>query len=195
MSAAPALTLDADHANLARRAKDGDEAAFEEILRRYQRPIYDYCRRLVNDPAAAEDLAHETFVKFFFALPQYDAAKPLSPYIFRIAHNHCLDWLRKKRVTLIPLSWEDEEGEEVTWDVPDGRPAPDEDLAAAELARALDAALETMPPLYRAALILRFREDLSYEEIASTLGLPVGTVKAQISRGREKLQRKLREHV
>jgi RNA polymerase sigma-70 factor (ECF subfamily) len=145
---------------LARRAAAGEEAAFEELVGRYSRPILDYCRRLVGHATAAEDLAQEVFVKFYLALSSFDPSRAVSPFLYRIAHNHCMDWLRKKKVPTVPLVWEDEDG------------------GARE-----------------AEAIMRHRQGMTYEEIAEALDTPLGTVKARIHRGREKLQQKLAKYV
>jgi RNA polymerase sigma-70 factor (ECF subfamily) len=184
-----------DENEWARLAAAGDEAAFESLVNRFSRAILDYCRRMAGD-AFAEDLAQETFVKFYFALPQYDPAKPVSPYLYRIAHNHCLDHLRKKKLETLPLVVEDgETGAAVELDVADDKLAPDELVHRAEVQQAVDDALASLPPIYRSALVMRYREGLAYEEIATALDLPLGTVKAQIHRGREKLQQKLAAYV
>ncbi|NIT35032.1 MAG: sigma-70 family RNA polymerase sigma factor [candidate division Zixibacteria bacterium] len=194
-TAPPANVAEAEGA-LARRAAAGDEAAFEDLVVKYSRPILDYCRRLVGDVAFAEDLAQETFVKFYLALPTFDPSKAVSPFLYRIAHNHCLDWLRKKKVPTVPLVWKDEAGEGLREvDAPDLTLAPDELVERAEVREAVDEALASLPPTYRGALIMRHREGMSYEEIAEVLELPLGTVKARIHRGREKLQQKLAKYV
>jgi len=179
-----------------RRAREGDEPAFEAIVHKFSRPILDYCRRMVGDATAAEDLAQETFVKFYLALAAFELGKPVSPYLYRIAHNHCLDWMRKKKVPTVSLLVQDgESGEEVELDVPDAKLAPDELANRAEVQAAIDEALATLPVTYRGALIMRYREGMSYEDIAAALQLPLGTVKAQIHRGRDKLQQKLQAFV
>jgi RNA polymerase sigma-70 factor (ECF subfamily) len=194
-AAVPANEADADSA-LARRAAAGDEASFEELVNKYSRRILDYCRRLVGDATVAEDLAQETFVKFYLGLSGFDPSKPVSPYLYRIAHNHCLDWLRKKRVPTVPLVWEDEGGRGLREaDAPDRTLAPDELVERLEVHQAVDEALASLPPTYRGALIMRHREGMSYEEIAEALQMPLGTVKARIHRGRDKLQQKLAKYV
>ncbi|UCH78505.1 MAG: sigma-70 family RNA polymerase sigma factor [Candidatus Coatesbacteria bacterium] len=180
---------------LARRAAAGEEAAFEELVGRYSRPILDYCRRLVGDATAAEDLAQEVFVKFYLALSSFDPSRAVSPFLYRIAHNHCMDWLRKKKVPTVPLVWEDEDGGAREVEAPDSSLAPDALFERAEVARAIDEALASLPPTYRSALIMRHRQGLTYEEIAEALDTPLGTVKARIHRGREKLQQKLAKYV
>ena len=194
-AAVSANEADADSA-LAQRAAAGDEASFEDLVNKYSRRILDYCRRLVGDATVAEDLAQETFVKFYLGLSGFDPSKRVSPYLYRIAHNHCLDWLRKKRVPTVPLVWEDEEGRGLREaDAPDRTLAPDELVERLEVRRAVDDALAELPPTYRGALIMRHREGMSYAEIAEALQMPLGTVKARIHRGREKLQQKLAKYV
>jgi len=194
-AAVSANEADADSA-LAQRAAAGDEASFEDLVNKYSRRILDYCRRLVGDATVAEDLAQETFVKFYLGLSGFDPSKRVSPYLYRIAHNHCLDWLRKKRVPTVPLVWEDEEGRGLREaDAPDRTLAPDELVERLEVRQAVDDALAELPPTYRGALIMRHREGMSYEEIAEALEMPLGTVKARIHRGREKLQQKLAKYV
>ncbi len=185
-----------DETALARRACAGDAAAFEALVNKYSRPILDYCRRLVGNATVAEDLAQEAFVKFYLGLSHFDPAKRVSPYLYRIAHNHCLDWLRKKKVPTVPLVWEDENGGGTRdAEVSDRSLAPDELAARAEVQQAIDAALAALPPTYRGALIMRHREGMSYDEIAAALELPLGTVKARIHRGRDILQQKLAKYV
>ncbi len=194
-AAVSANEADADSA-LAQRAAAGDETSFEDLVNKYSRRILDYCRRLVGDATVAEDLAQETFVKFYLGLSGFDPYKRVSPYLYRIAHNHCLDWLRKKRVPTVPLVWEDEEGRGLREaDVPDRTLAPDELVERLEVRQVIDDALAALPPTYRGALIMRHREGMSYEEIAEALEMPLGTVKARIHRGREKLQQKLAKYV
>lgn len=187
--------IDPDSA-LAQRAAAGDEAAFEDLVNKYSGPILNFCRRLVGDATVAEDLAQEAFVKFYLGLSHFDPAKAVSPYLYRIAHNHCLDWLRKKKVPTVPLVWEDEDGGEArVADAPDSSLAPDALVERAEVQGAIDEALASLPPVYRSALIMRHREGLSYEEIAEALDMPIGTVKARIHRGRGILQQKLAKFV
>lgn len=186
---APGEQARAEVASLVRRARQGDDGAFEEIVNLYGRRIVAYCHRMAG--ASAEDLAQEIFVKLYLALPRFDLEKPLTPFLFRIAHNHCLDMLRKKRVPTVSLVRDGEEGGREI-DHPNGRPSPEDLAQRAEVLGAVEEAMNSLPPAYRSALVLRHVEGLSYEEIAETLGLPMGTVKARIHRGRERLQQKLR---
>jgi RNA polymerase sigma-70 factor (ECF subfamily) len=180
----------ADPSNLIQRACRGDEAAFGELVNLYQHRIIGYCYRMTG--SGAEDLAQEVFVKLYLVLDRFDTSKPLAPFLFRIAHNHCLDSLKKKTIQTVPLLREDEKEE-----VPhlDGTPNPEDLMQKVEVQQAVQEALASMPVLYRSVLIMRHVEGLSYEEISETLDLPLGTVKARIHRGRELLQQKLRSFV
>jgi RNA polymerase sigma-70 factor (ECF subfamily) len=177
-----------DISALLRRARAGDEGAFEAIVNLYSRRIVGYCHRMVGQ--GAEDLAQEVFVKLFLALDRLDTERPLAPFIFRIAHNHCLDALRRKKVPTVPLVKGEEEGREVQH--ADERPTPEELAQSAEAMRAVEEALESIPAEQRSARIMWHVEGMTYEEISATLGLPMGTIKARIHRGRERLQQKLR---
>ena len=178
----------ADESDLVRRARAGDDEAFERIVRLYSHRVVRYCARMVG--GGAEDLAQEIFVKLYLALDTFDLRRPLPPFLFRIAHNHCLDALRKKKVPMVSLVKDEEEDRETQH--ADEKPTPEQLAQRAEVIRAVEAALEALPPDYRSALVMACVEGMSYEEISETLGLPMGTVKARIHRGREKLQQMLR---
>jgi RNA polymerase sigma-70 factor (ECF subfamily) len=182
----------ATDAEIVLHALRGHEAAAREIVRRYQRPVYNLVSRIVRDPAAAEDLAQDTFLKIFRSLGTFDPRLRLSAWILKIAHNTALDHLRRARFQFLSL-------DEDTGDEP-GAANVLEDLAAvwpdraaerSHLAAAIDAALDELRPEFRAALTLRYHEDLDYAEIAAILEVPVGTVKTFLHRGRLALARQL----
>jgi RNA polymerase sigma-70 factor (ECF subfamily) len=175
------------------QAKLGEDDAYAWLLARYKGAIYDYCRRMVRGEDA-RDLAQETFVKAFLSIKKFDERKRFSPWLFRIAHNLVIDYLRKKRAVIYSMTvTNDSETREI--DFADGSKMPDELLSRKEIREAFDAALNSLDADYKEVLILRHREGLSYDEIANALGLPLGTVKARIHRGREKLKQKLRPYV
>jgi RNA polymerase sigma-70 factor (ECF subfamily) len=180
-----------DEPSLAQQARQGDEAAFETLVRRYQRRLLAYCRRMTGPAGPTEDLAQEVFVKLYLALPTVDPQRPIRAFLFRIAHNHCLDWLRKRRVATVPLAYpDDEDGHER--DPLDAAPSPEDLVRREEVGAAVDRALARVPEAYRSVLIMRHQADLAYEEIASALSIPIGTVKARLHRGRAHLQQSLR---
>jgi RNA polymerase sigma-70 factor (ECF subfamily) len=173
---------------LAARAAGGSSAAFHELVRRFERPILSLIQRMVHDPALAEDLAQETFVKAYRKLDSFDPARKLSSWLFKIAHNTTLDHLRRKHPRTVPLEAGRGEDDE-TWEV---LPAPEEEAPdrraeRSELASGIGAALARMRPKYREVLLLRFQHGLSYEEIAEVTGVRLGTVKIQLHRARKRL--------
>ena len=162
-------------------AQAGSQPAFQEIVRRYQRPVFNLVVRIVRDPALAEDIAQETFLKTFRSLPTYDPDRRFSSWILRIANNAALDAIRRKRVDPV-----------VHIDV--GEPAvppPPDQVEAAARGRAIESALATLRPEYRAAVVLRYQEGLSYEEVADVLDIPEGTVKTFVHRARKELAERL----
>ncbi|RPI79908.1 MAG: sigma-70 family RNA polymerase sigma factor [Desulfobacteraceae bacterium] len=180
-----------DSSNLIKRACGGDEAAFGELVHFYQQRLIGYCHRMTG--SGAEDLAQEIFIKFYLALDRFDLSRPIDPFLFRIAHNHCLDALKKKTVPTIPLIKKEEGEKEIQ--IEDNKPNAEDLMQKNEVQKAVNQALASVPVLYRSALIMYHVEDLSYEEISGALDLPLGTVKARIHRGRELLQQKLQPFV
>jgi len=180
-----------DSSNLIKRARTGDETAFGELVNFYQQRLIGYCHRMTG--SGAEDLAQDIFIKFYLALDRFDVSKPIDPFLFRIAHNHCLDALKKKSIQTVALVKKDEDEKEIQ--IKDGKPNPEELIQKVEVQKAVNQALVSLPVLYRSALIMWHVEGLSYEEISESLNLPIGTIKARIHRGRELLQQKLRPFV
>ncbi|HEX2163745.1 MAG TPA: sigma-70 family RNA polymerase sigma factor [Thermoanaerobaculia bacterium] len=177
-------------AELAISAREGSEAAFRELVERFERPVFSLIVRMVRDRSLAEDLTQETFVKAYRNLAAYDAERKLSSWLFKIAHNATIDHLRRREVETVPLdaSPDDEERPGLDRRLAD-RTARGPDLAVGrgELARALEAAVAELRPEYREVVLMRFAEDLSYQEIALATGLPLGTVKTHLHRARKEL--------
>jgi RNA polymerase sigma-70 factor (ECF subfamily) len=184
----------ATDAEIVLHALRGHEPAGREIVRRFERPVYNLVSRMVRDPAAAEDLTQDTFLKIFRSLGTFDPRLRLSAWILKIAHNTALDHLRRARFQFLSLD-EDEDGEHGTADLLEDLAAvwPDRATERSHLVAAIDLALDAIRPDYRAALTLRYQEDLDYAEIASVLEVPVGTVKTFLHRGRLALARQLAE--
>ncbi|HEU5162605.1 MAG TPA: sigma-70 family RNA polymerase sigma factor, partial [Thermoanaerobaculia bacterium] len=155
-------------ARLVAQALAGAESAFEQIVRRYQRPVIGLIARLTGDRALAEDLAQETFVKAFRSLAAFDTTRRLSSWLFRIAHNTAIDALRRARtLPAAPLD------DDYRTDALDAAAAPVEPdpVEREALAGALEAALGRLRPDHRTAVILRYEEGLSFEDIAHVLGV------------------------
>jgi len=170
------------------QARRGNQEACREIVRRYERPIFNMIVRMVRDRALAEDLSQDTFLKAFSRLDRYDPAYRLSNWLFKIAHNTVIDHVRKQKSAALPID-SLSRGEDLSA-LDAGDPAardPIETLAQAELARAVDSAMASLRPEYRQVVVLRYQEELSHEEIARITGLPVGTVKSHLHRARAQL--------
>ncbi|MCU0241083.1 MAG: sigma-70 family RNA polymerase sigma factor [Vicinamibacteria bacterium] len=178
-----------------RAAQAGQEEAFAKIVGHFGRRVLGYCRRLTCAAEEAEDLAQEVFVKLYLALPTLDSSRALAPFLFRTAHNHCIDWLRRQRLPIAVFAPHDDDGLAAAIDPPDDRATPEEGLLQDELHAAVEAGLAELPIEYRATLLLRHREGLAYEDIAATLQIPLATVKSRLHRGRERLKQKLQSYV
>jgi RNA polymerase sigma-70 factor (ECF subfamily) len=154
-------------------------------VRRYQRPVIGFIARLIGDRATAEDLAQETFVKAHRSLAAFDTTRRLSSWLFRIAHNTAVDALRRSRAPTVSL---DDRAES------DGEPAaPDaaDPVERKALGRALEAALAQLRPDFRAAVLLRYEEGLSFDEIGHVLGIPETTARSHVHRARKELAQHL----
>ena len=175
-----------------RRCKRGEEAAFAEMLTRYRGAIYNLCYRMTRKPEDARDLAQEVFIKVFSLLDRFDESYAFSSWLFRIATNHCIDHLRRNRLRFLSLDQGlGPEGDEYEFQLPDQGPEPDTVLQRKEALERLSEVIADLPPHYRAITLLRHDQQLSYEEIATILQLPLGTVKARIHRARNMIQQML----
>src|SRR5512138_1149521 len=165
-----------DH-ELVAAARDGDELAFQEVVRRYRTPITNFVYRMLNDYEMAIDLAQETFVRVFTSIGRYEANYSFSTYIYRIASNLAISEIRKRKrrkvVSLFGI-FTGEDGEPVEHDPADDRQLAEDALLEDERKRVVRRAIASLPEKYRTALVLRDIEDHSYEEIAAILDLSEG---------------------
>jgi RNA polymerase sigma-70 factor (ECF subfamily) len=174
-------------------AQDGDEAAFRELIRRYQRPIFSIIYRMVGDRELAEDLAQETFIKVLNAIDSYRPEHKFSSWIFKIANNAAIDHLRRRELDTLSLdgapdALTSERQEATALQVRDRTESPLEEMEARELGSQIERAIARLRPEYRSCIMLRHVEGRAYEEIAEILGLPLGTVKTYIHRARAELR-------
>ncbi|HEX6250092.1 MAG TPA: sigma-70 family RNA polymerase sigma factor [Gemmatimonadaceae bacterium] len=179
-------------------AKEGREAAFRELVRRYERPVFSLVFRLVRDRDTAEDLAQETFVKVLNNIERYRPEFKFSSWLFKIANNVAIDHLRKRSVDTVSLDgsrWatSTDEMQATSVRAVDTSQSALEELESRELGGAIERAIGSLRPEYRACILLRHVEDRSYEEIAATLDLPLGTVKTYIHRARHELRKALED--
>lgn len=168
--------------DLAIRARRGEAEAFGDLVRRYQTSIFNVCYRLLGERREAEDLAQEAFVRAYQRLESFDAERPFGPWMRRVAANLCLNRLQLDRPPAAPL---DEERDEDTASTPE---VAQEHTERAELLRA---ALLGLPGHYRAVIELRHFQELSYDEIATALHLPLSDVKSHLFRARKMLAERL----
>jgi RNA polymerase sigma-70 factor (ECF subfamily) len=177
-------------------AQEGREVAFRELIRRYERPVFSLVFRMCRDRAMSEDLAQETFIKVLNNIDKYDPAFKFSSWLFKIANNLAIDHLRKRRVSTISIDGAPDattasQIEATSFELASQGESALEALEAKELGSAIEQAIARLRPEYRACIMLRHVEDRSYEEIAATLDLPLGTVKTYIHRARHELRKAL----
>ena len=185
-------------ADVVRLAQQGRELAFRELVRRYERPVFSLVFRMVRDREMAEDLAQDAFVKVLNHIDRYSPEFKFSSWLFKIANNVAIDHLRRRRIETIsmdgsPHASSATEVEATAFDIGDDQETALEEMEARELGSAIERAIATLRPEYRACIMLRHVEDRSYEEIAATLDLPLGTVKTYIHRARHELRKALED--
>lgn len=175
---------------LIRRAQRGDADAFEQLLLEHQKNVYNLCYRMAGNPDDAMDLSQETFLRAWRCLDQYQFASAFSTWLYRLCSNICIDFLRRRRrQQTVPLTFEDADGEEQTYAVPDPAPLPEEQVELKLTRETLAAAMAQLLPEHRAVLQLRVVNEMSYEQIADVLDIQIGTVKSRLSRARNQLKR------
>ncbi|MGB7624589.1 MAG: sigma-70 family RNA polymerase sigma factor [Terriglobia bacterium] len=174
---------------LVRRALKGEERAFEELVRRYQKPIVNFIARMVGNYDLALDLSQDVFVKAFVALRTYNEGFKFGSWIFKIASNTVIDHLRKASPAISsldkPVATEDDE---IQMDLASTALVPDEELEQTETRNILVQLIRQLPEAYRHMIVLRHINELSYEEMAEITELPLGTVKNRTFRAREMMR-------
>jgi len=173
---------------LVKKALDGDEKAFARLLSRYKDTIYFMLLKMLNNRADAEDLTIEAFGKAFKNLNQYSPTYAFSTWLFKIASNNCIDYLRKRRGMMISLENEQEQGEnsEISR-IKSKELNPEDRFIRKQKAILLHNVVRKLKPHYQNLVELRYFREMSYEEISKELHLPLGTVKAQLFRARQML--------
>jgi len=180
-------------AELAELCLDGDESAARELISRFERPVFSLIYRMVRDRELAEDLAQEAFVKTFNNMRMYDPQQKFSSWLFKIAYNLTIDYLRRKRVPTVSLQGAPDavtpDQQAATTITPEAPGLGPEDRAeASELGTHLERAIARLRPEYRTAIILRHVQGYPYGEIADVMDKPLGTVKTYIHRARHELR-------
>ena len=179
----------------------GDERAYAELMNRYRRPVYHMILKMVRNVDDAEDLTIESFAKAFRSLHRFKKDFTFSTWLFRIATNNTIDFIRKKKLNTLSIenTYTDDDGQSVSIDVEDdGMLNPQEEAIKAQKEEIIQVFVGMLPSKYQKLVRLRYFHELSYEEIAEELDAPLGTVKAQLHRARElmyDLVKNKKEHI
>jgi RNA polymerase sigma-70 factor, ECF subfamily len=193
----PALDLiNLPDADVVALAQEGRDSAYRELIRRYERPVFSLIFRMVRDRELSEDLSQETFIKVLNHIDRYRPEFKFSSWLFKIANNLAIDHLRRRQIDTISMSGsphaESAEALEATsFEIASQQESALEELASREVGTAIEQAIAALRPEYRSCIMLRHVEGRSYEEIAATLDLPLGTVKTYIHRARHELREAL----
>ncbi len=156
----------------------GNQEAFTQLVEAFQRPVYNLCYRMLGDSDEAEDAAQETFLRVYKNIKRYDHQRPFSTWLLSIAAHLCIDQLRKRRMVLVSMDGTP------SLDPPDGLPGPEVSYFLKEDQKRVQALLKTLSPQDRAAIIMYYWYDFSYEEISHSLSLTVSAVKSRLHRAR-----------
>ena len=179
-----------------KKALKGDQAAYRAILKKYHDQVYNLLYRMVHDKDEVEDLTQEAFIKAFNSLHNFNEEFAFSTWLYKIATNNCIDYIRKKKLATFSIDkpLESKDGE-YSFEIPDSSYEPDKTLIAGQRSKILEDAVNALPEKYRQVILMRHTEDKDYQEIADELKLPLGTVKAHIFRAREILYKRLKKKI
>jgi RNA polymerase sigma factor, sigma-70 family len=173
--------------DLISRVIRGREDGFEELVRRYQRPIAGYVYRMLGDYDSSLDVTQEVFIKVYGSIEKYSSEYKFSTWLYRIAHNAAIDHMRRNPTNSQSLETESENGTyQLQFHSPE--PNPEQNRERSEWRTEIDAVVKCLPTAYRELILLRHSRDLSYDEIADVTGLPLGTVKNRLFRAREMMR-------
>lgn len=175
-------------------AVEGDESAYAKLVEKYRKPLFFHISKLVKDRDHIEDLVQEAFMKAFGNLKSYNTDYAFSTWLYRIATNHSIDYLRKKKLQTLSIDEpiKTKEGE-IEIELPDESSQSDRDIIRKQRKKIIRKSIEDLPEKYRQVIEMRHMEEKSYQEISEILDLPLGTVKAHIFRAREMLYKSLKD--
>ncbi len=178
-----------DYQLVCRAREEGDQRAYADLMRMYREPIYLMLLKMTNNPTEADDLTIEAFGKAFASLHLYTPTHAFSTWLFSIATNNCVDFIRKKRLQTIYLDdmRTTTDGDAYEYPIPSEAGNPEEDVIHQQRVQILREVVRTLKPRYRKLVEMRYFDELSYEEIAAALDMPLGTVKVQLFRAKELL--------
>lgn len=174
---------------LVQKALEGNTKSYDKLMNRYKRNVYYIALKFLNNQNDAEDATQECFMKAFASLDKYEAKFAFSTWLYKIASNTCVDIIRKKKMELLSLTHSNGEDDNSEIQINDTKfYTPDDGLERKERKEIINKIVSSLPEKYRILIELRYYEELSYEEIAVSTNLPLGTVKAQLNRAKTILQ-------
>jgi RNA polymerase sigma factor (sigma-70 family) len=192
-SLSPSDSSEQDRA-LVKQALEGNEAAYKALVNKYSKALTMHVQRLVRKPEEVDDLVQESFIKAFSALDSYSIEYAFSTWLYKIATNHAIDYLRKRKLKTYSIDKpRDTKEGAVEFELPDATYRPDRHIVADQRRQLIQDAIDALPEKYHKVIVMRHQQEKSYEEIARELDLPLGTVKAHIFRARELLNKFLRD--
>ena len=181
---------------LIEEALKGKQASYERLMKKYYQLIHNLVYRMISRKEDVEDLTQEAFIKAFNSLHNFDKQFAFSTWLFKIATNNAIDYLRKKKLATFSIDKDfDSEDNDMKFEIPDIEYKPDRLLIDEQMKIVLDQAIESLPDKYRLVIVMRHKQEKEYEEIAQELKIPLGTVKAHIFRGRELLNKYLKDKI
>jgi RNA polymerase sigma-70 factor (ECF subfamily) len=191
MITANALTLEnlrtLTDGELIEKAIAGREDGFEELVRRYQRPITSYVYRMLGNYDASLDVTQEIFIKVYNSMTRYSSEYKFSTWLYKIAHNASIDYMRRNSVSQQSLEAENKDGS-YELQIESKRLSPEQERERSEWRTEIESVVKCLPAGYRELIVLRHSQDLSYDEIAEITNLPLGTVKNRLFRAREMMR-------
>jgi RNA polymerase sigma-70 factor (ECF subfamily) len=190
---APSASSEQDR-RLVEQALGGNEGAYKELMEKYRNALYHHIYRMVRRKQEVDDLVQESFIKAFSALESYSTRYAFSTWLYKIATNHTIDYLRKRKLQTFSIDkpMQTKDGE-LEYELPDTTYRPDRHIVEDQRRSLIQDAIDDLPPKYYKVIVMRHQQEKSYQEIADELNLPLGTVKAHIFRARELLNKYLRD--
>lgn len=181
-------TKDIDEKEIIKLILNGEKEYFKLIQKKYYSLIYNLIRKIIKDEDDIDDLVQETFIKVYNALPNFQFNFNFSSWIYKIASNNCIDFIRRKKLNFVYIDKNDEsDDDEYKFDIKDPSLTPEEQLQNKERSNLLKQAIKKLPKNYQQVIHLRHEEELDYQEIAERLNIPLGTVKIHLFRARKQL--------
>ncbi|HLE31943.1 MAG TPA: sigma-70 family RNA polymerase sigma factor [Bacteroidota bacterium] len=180
--------------SLIQEALAGDQNSFSRLRQKYHDAIFNLIYRMIREKDEVKDLTQEAFIKAFGSLPSFNNEYAFSTWLYKIATNNCIDYIRRKKLQTFSIDKPIESKEsDFSFELPDSTYEPDKEMISSQRKKLLEDAINSLPPKYRQVIVMRHQEELEYQEIAQILKLPLGTVKAHIFRAREMLYKYLRD--